>query len=605
MKSKILKLIPAFAGILILSGCNDLLDVPPQGQLTEEVIGQPNTLDMLVTAAYSALDGMNGDFSYDAPFNNWIYGEVRAGAAYKGGGGTTDISQFHEMEIHGNMAATDDLIDLVWTRYYSAIARCNTVIKNLTAVTPEEYPKKDIRLAEVICLRAHFYFNLLRLFNKIPFIDYDMTAEEALSVRNDERTRDQWLEFLAGEFESAAQVLPEVQDAVGRINKFAAYAFAAKVRLYKAFPQDAQNRFTGSTNSVELEKVVANCDQVINSGQYKLLSDFKELSLIEYEHSGENVFAVEYSINDGTPNGRYNRAALLNTPRGAGYGGDDFYKPSQNSVNSFKTDGNGLPLFDTYNDADLETRYQGVFDYNVDPRLDFSIGRDSIQWKTYTAVNYLKNSWSRDGATYGWYACKKFHVSPDDPNMWQGWPWGASALNQSIIRYAHVLLWKAEALVELGRQNEAIDLVNKIRQRAIDSKWVTDYYWNQQRNGVTVPLSDVGYYTPFPEGYAANYVIDLYRDGVNCSWTQEYARKAVRYEERLELLMEGDRFFDLVRWGEAEAFWNNEYQPRESLKRNYLVGTSFTAGKNEYLPIPTAQNELAGQIYTQNPGYTF
>ncbi len=598
-------LIPVFIVVLILTGCKDFLDVQPEAELTEDAIGgEPKTLDMLVTAAYSALDGMNGDRAYDAPFNNWIYGEVRAGSAYKGGGGTTDIASFHEMEVHGNIVATDNLINLVWTRYYSAIARCNTVIKLLMSVTEDDYPEQSIRLAEVKCLRAHFYFNLLRLFNKIPFIDYDMTQEEALAVGNDELTRDQWLEFLAEEFEAAAVVLPETQDAVGRINKYGAYAYAAKVLLYKAFPLDSENKFTGSTNSTDLEKVILYCDKVME-GPYKLIDDFKKLSLIEYEHSGENIFAIEYSINDGSPNGRYNRAALLNTPRGAGYGGDDFYKPSQNSVNMFKTDNNGLPLFDTYNNSHLETRYQGLFSYNLDPRLDFSIGRDSIQWKTYTAVNYINSSWSRDGATYGWYACKKFHVSPDDPNMWKGWPWGASALNQPIIRYAEVLLWKAEALIELGRQNEAIGLVNQIRERAINSQWVTDYYWNKQQNGETVPLSQIGYYTPFTEGYAANYVIDIYRDGENCTWTQEFARKAVRFEGRLELLMEGDRFFNLVRWGTIGTFWNDEYKPSESIKRNYLTGASFTVGKNEFLPIPTVQNELVGNIYVQNPGYTW
>ncbi len=597
--------------MMLFAGCKDFLNVAPEGYLTDENLGTTaESIDELVIAAYAALDGMNGDYCYNTPFNNWIYGEVRAGSAYKGGGGTTDIATFHEMEIHGNIDPANSYINDLWERYYYAIGRCNNAIRAIVN-SKVLYNNKEARLAEVKCVRAHFYFNLLRLYNKIPFVDYTMDEAAALKVTNTEMNRDQWLEFLATEFEEASKDLPDVPDNIGRVDKYVALAFAAKVRLYKAYPMDENNRYTGTVDKNEMEKVVNYCDQVINSGRYRLLDDFAQLSLIQYEHSGENIFAVEYSINDGTTNGRYNRNNLLNTPRGAGYGGDDFYKPSQNSVNMFKTDENGLPLFDTYNDNNLETRYDGLHKFSVDPRLDMSIGRDSIQWKTYTEVNYLKESWSRDGATYGYYACKKFHVSPDDPNMFQGWPWGASALNQPIIRYADLLLWKAEALVELGRQTEALPYINAVRQRAINSAWVTDYYWNKVQSGTMTmeeALKDGGYIPELSadgKSYAANYKIALYEDGVNCQWTQEYARKAVHFERRLELLMEGDLFFDLVRWGEIESYWNDDYCASEKHNRAYLENARFISGMHEFLPVPTAQNELVGLIYSQNAGYTW
>ena len=155
-------------------------------------------------------------------------------------------------------------------------------------------------------------------------------------------------------------------------------------------------------------------------------------------------------------------------------------------------------------------------------------------------------------------------------------------LNWDIIRYADVLLWKAEALIELGREDEALPIINKIRQRAKNSAYVKD--WTDKTKN------------------AAKYVIGLYEDGVNCDWTQDYARKALRHERKLEFAMEGDRFFDLVRWGVAAEVMN-EYFKAERAHRPYMGEALFTHGKDEYLPIPSAQIELSRGSYKQNPYY--
>ena len=155
-------------------------------------------------------------------------------------------------------------------------------------------------------------------------------------------------------------------------------------------------------------------------------------------------------------------------------------------------------------------------------------------------------------------------------------------LNWKLIRYADVLLWKAEALIELGRQDEALDLINQVRRRAKNSPYVTD--WTD------------------PTQPAAKYVIDEYKPGVNCTWTQDYARKALRFERKLEFAMEGERFFDLVRWGVAADVMNS-YFAYERTVRPYMGEAKFTHGKDEYLPIPADQIELSHGLYTQNPYY--
>jgi hypothetical protein len=157
----------------------------------------------------------------------------------------------------------------------------------------------------------------------------------------------------------------------------------------------------------------------------------------------------------------------------------------------------------------------------------------------------------------------------------------ASSKNTDIIRYADVLLWKAEALIELGRQNEALPIINDIRQRAHNS---------------TGMLMDV---SGFP---VSNYKMDTYKPGINCTWTQDFARKALRWERRMEFAMEGIRFFDLVRWGIAAEYINN-YFATEKTKREYLRDGYFTKNRNEYFPIPQKQIDFSKGLYKQNPGW--
>ena len=175
---------------------------------------------------------------------------------------------------------------------------------------------------------------------------------------------------------------------------------------------------------------------------------------------------------------------------------------------------------------------------------------------------------------------KRFWLSPESKDAEQGWPWGASALNWQIIRYADLLLYKAEALIELGGNGleEARTLINRVRARAMNSSYVKDF--------------------DDPSKDAANYKIGLYPAA---GWTQDYARQALRTEMRLEKAMEGERFFDLVRWGIAKETMNNFFAAEKD-NRIYYQNVSFETVE-EYFPIPVAQYNFSGGIYVQNPGY--
>lgn len=577
MKFKLVTLMILILGVFACS--DDFLDSKPQGKLSDEILSTPAAIDALCASAYAALAGPEGDNGvFLSPTTNWIYGDVRAETAYKGGGGISDIWEYHAFETFTGVYATNGLLDRKWFHMYISVQRANNAIRRLNEVSIEDVPLKDVRLGEMRFLRAHYFFELSRLFNKIPYFDENVETKDYINISNVEFTRDEILAKIADELKEAAVLLPPTQPEVGRVTKYAALAYQAKVTLYRAYKQNPANNQVTAIDQTLLGEVITLCDQVA-AGGYSLLSDFQQLAEVEYEHGAESVFGVEYSIEDGTDLGRINWSNLVCTPRGPVYGGDGFFQPSQNLVNSYKTTAGGVPDFDNYKNGNILKATDG-FLYNIDPRLDFTVGRLGVPWKNYTR-NYDER-WSREPATYGQYSCKKFVVGPGSPYMVKGWPWGASALNFQIIRYADVLLWKAEALIELGRQNEALPLINQVRKRAKNSNYVKKL--NSAVN-------------------AANYVIDEYKDGVNCNWTQEYARKALRFERKLELAMEGERFFDLVRWGVA-AETINDYISTEKVLRTYFNDeTRFTAGKDEYFPIPQAQINFSGGLYQQNPGY--
>jgi hypothetical protein len=576
----------------MLSACSDdFLENKPQGSLNDAVMGSSDGAELLVNAAYAALGGPEGqDWSvWCYPTSNWSFGEVRADNAYKGGGGVGDLNEIHRMEIF-DIQPDNGNLDSKWYHLYCSVQRCNSALKVLNAYSDDEITNRSSRIAEMKVLRAHFYFELSRLFNKIPYFDENVDTPDYTSISNDEYTRDQILSMIAQELDDAAKALPETQPEVGRIHKYIALAYEAKVKLYQAYQQDEQTHRVTSINKELLQEVVKLIDQVIASGRYSLLNDFQGLDLVANENGSESVFAIQYSMNDGTPSGgRINWSNLLNSPAGSSpYHGDGFFLPSQDLINAYQTDENGLPVFDYQSlpdfsvvsfDADGNYSLTNAT-HSVDPRLDFVVGRPSIRWKTY--ADSPCELWVRDQGTYGYNCVKRFWVSPESSDMFQGWPWGASQLNWQIIRYADLLLWKAEALIEIGSDlDQARNLINTVRQRAMNSPYVKDF------NDASKD--------------AANYNIGLYPA---TGWTQDYARKALRTEMRLETAFEGERYFDLVRWGIA-ADVMTKYINCEKDNRVYYQNANFTAEKDEYYPIPTNQYNFSGGLYTQNPGFSF
>lgn len=557
-----------FSCIILLAAlsCEDILDTTPKGVLSENELITPQNIEGFMTSAYAAL----GNDHYDAPFSLWPYGNVRSDDAYKGGSGTNDIQTFHFFEVSNNIRTDFGELDSFWYNCYVGISRANKAINALNQIDANEYQNKETRLGEMYFLRGHFYFMLKIMFKHVPYVTHETLPEEYNLISNRDLTNYELWEAIASDFEYAAAHTSESQSQVGRVTKNAAYAYLAKTRLYQAYEQDENNNVT-NINSQNLQQVIAATDKVL--GAYSLETDFGFNFLPgTYENGSESIFAIQYSDNDGTLHGRLNFGDVLSVPQGLGC--CDFHKPSQNLVNSFKTSPDGLPMFNDFNNVDL--KYDQLNSYKVDPRLYHTVAIPGLPYK-YREDYIYAESWVRSPGTYGYYASLKENVAPDCSCYVNIDPFYGNSKNRIVIRYADMLLMRAEALIELGRQNEALPLINEIRARAAKSTTLTS-------------------------SYTSNNFINEYEDGVNCNWTQDFARQALRWERRLEFAMEGNRFFDLVRWGIATETLNT-YYTEEKTKVSYYQDAGFDQGKEEYCPIPLAQINFSQGLYKQNKGY--
>ena len=581
MKNKILSAICAICVIGGFVSCSDFLEEQvPQATLTQDEVKDPKYIDDVLTSAYAglvAIEDMNSSFSL------WNY-DTRSDDAYVGGASFSDGEPFHRLEKGTGVMTTDWPFASIWSKLYKYLSRVSLSL-DMLAVADQENATIQQRTAEMKFLRAYGHFQLKRLFKKIPFVNkYNMTEEDYNNLSNTEYTNDEGWQQIADDLEEAYRVLPEKQAEKGRPTKAAAAALLAKVYLYKAYHQDdANSNKVTSISEADLQKVLEYTTPSIYTGAgYGLEADLHNNFRPEevYENGKESIWAIQYSKNDGTTWGNLNFANRLIVPciPKVTDSGNDFYKPSQSLVNAYRTTSSGLPYLDNAPAADYEVGSAET----VDPRLFVTVGVPGTPYMFNTDYMMAKsNTWSRAGSgMYGWNVSLKQNVDPalideylfNCDNQW------ASSMNRIVLRYADVLLMRAEAEAQLGNTAEAIVLVNQVRQRAAD-------------------MAKSSIVAGYPVKYGVHYAVKDYTG----TYGKEDALKIVKMERRLELAMEAERFFDLVRWGDAAAVINKFYA-EEGEKMNFLSGSMFTADKNEYIPIPYEQITASNGHYTQNCG---
>ena len=527
---------------------------------------------------------MLGDCWYSYPFNLWPYGDVASDDCLKGGSGTTDTG-YHPMEIWSTLTSTPGEFDELWYRLYCAVSRCNRAL-----VSVEEYGEAKLgaetarqREAEVRFLRAHFYFKLVTMFRQIPWIDEEVYKNNTQEqTRNDEFTYEQLFQKIIDDFKMAYDVLPAEQADGGRVNKIAAASYLAKCYLTLAWGDGYE-----ATNGVahinqDYMKKVVEYTATVKASKYGYLEDFGDIFLPEYKNSKESIFAVQCSDykDDNTTFGRANWSNMLNGCWGIWSCGWDFHKPSQNLVSAFKTK-DGLPDFENF-DKEIAYPVNGKpTAQKWDPRLFHTVGMPTFPYK-YEAEYTMTKANSRTPNTYGYYTSMK-EVPQRSKGETYNSPWQAFAMNDYVFRFSDVMLMRAEALIETGNLQEARTIINDIRQRAKNSVEKHIQYAADQ--------CDIALY---PESY--------FQD-------KETARKCLQWERRLELAMENGRYFDLRRWGIASKTLNAYFEKEMNdvydgqTYAQYLKDAHYTAGKNEFYPVPYNQMYYVPGLYTQNKGY--
>ena len=575
-----------FAGLVgcaltaTLTSCSNFLEEQvPQATLTQDEVKDPKYIDNVIISAYAGLvtiEDMNASFSL------WNY-DTRSDDAYVGGAEFSDGEPFHRLEKGVGILTRDWNFGSIWGKLYNYLSRVSLSLDVLAAADQNNATIQQ-RTAEMKFLRAYGHFQLKRLFKKIPFVNkLNMTEDDYNNLKNTEYTNDEGWQQIINDLEDAYKVLPTAQADKGRPTKAAAAAFLAKVYLYKAYHQDdAKSHKVTSINSEELQKVVEYTNLALyTSAGYGLETDMHNNFRPEeqYENGKEVIWGIQYSKNDGTTWGNLNFSNRLIVPciPKVHDSGNDFYKPSHNLVDAYRTNSNGLPYLDDF----AATDYYVGSNETVDPRLFITVGVPGTPYMFNPS--YMMNEsnvWSRSGGTYGYFVSLKQNVDPaytdiylfNCDNQW------ASSMNRIVFRYADVLLMRAEAMIQLGQISEAITLINQVRDRAA----------GLAKNSVVAN---------YPSKYGVHYAVGKYKD----SYSKDEAMKIVKMERRLELAMESERFFDLVRWGDAATVINKFYTD-ESRTMNFLSGSVFTADENEYLPIPYEQIAASNGNYEQNIG---
>ncbi len=587
--------------VITVGSCNkSFLERVPIAGISENTLLTKHGVEGMLIGTYSILNGtarfnaadFNNGISNSLVFNI-VSDEAKKGCIYVAGPEWDAIENYTVNPTQVHIADR-------WKSIYTGVHRANETIRLLNKLPEGTFTTEEALqvLAEARFLRGVYHLEAVKLWRHVPYIDESVVFGADDIFKSNETIP--WASVEA-DFEFAGNNLSATKANIGRANKWAAKSFLAKVYMF-------QNKWTEA--KPVLEDIIAN-GVTSNGTKYKLVDKYGDTWNPRTKNSSESVFAVQMAAvaNDGGYNG--NAGESLTTP--VPYGGN-WYQPSFNLANSFKTDAvTGLPLLTSFNDVPMHsdmgvgltdpfTPYTGT----IDARLDWTMGRRGIpylDWGIFD-LSFLIN---QDGGPYChiksafWEADKETSLG-----SFEGWAFVTST-NYTMIRFADVLLWAAECEVEIGTLAKAEEYVNLVRARAANPDGFVKTYINNS--------NPQGGFTNTP---AANYFVGLY-SGEFTANGKDFARESVRFERKLEFGMEGVRVFDLQRYDLQQPGYMGDLLDKYNEDENrfymdltglpYLItnGYKFPKGKSEVLPIPQREIDLSvvdgASVLKQNPGY--
>ena len=597
----------AFAlGTLTMStGCgDDFLVQTPVSSTSEATLSNAEGLDYLLTGAYSTLNSMlsSAGGMGEASLTNWVWGDIAGGDANKGST-ASDQPDLTQIETW-NWSTANSYIKNRWDAVYESVKRCNAVISLATKLV-DQLPNAEQVIAQAKFLKGFWMYEGIRIYGPaIPYVTVeDFQANTDPQVTNVDESGNYvyiW-DKVAQDLIDAANVLPETWPAgqEGRATKWQAKAVLAKLYMNWSSPYDGSAGYGTGNKWSEVASIL---DDIIANGKdakgtkYTLADTYD--ALWHYETSdwtGESVFDVQFTFNGTTSQTNSPHHTNATEFSGAlGYGGWGFYQPSYEFVNSHIVDAAGLPAdFATYT-AHAPLTPVGTPDTDLsvftDPRLDVSAGRFGVPYLDWGTPNNVA-AYIRDYGNGGMYFNKKGH-------SWKAERAGAAtthpvstAINYHIIRFAEILLMRAECYYQEGNYAKVIEIVNQIRTRAAQGFVAADdttegsYVMENKIDGTTT------------EGAAANYRIGSYPASYA---NAAQAREALEREYRLEFGMEGHRWFDIARWGKV-ADVLNAYAKAESQYLGKFVNTYSPSWVN--FPIPQAEVQTAQGRFVQTQAW--
>ena len=575
MIKKIYKSIFLLSVIALAYSCGKgFLDAKPQGVLSEAQLANTKGVESALIGAYGIMNGnISGTWgNYSSGPSQWLFGEVAADDAHKGSN-SSDQSPMNDIELH-NVLPSNDNLPTMWRVYYEGIIRCNSTLRLLNAVQSGSGEKFSEERATQIAteakmLRGHYYFFLVRVFKNIPYVDETMTTQDATQVTNDKDV----YPMIEADFKAAVAGLPQDYTKplgeVGRVDKYAAEAYLGKLYLYQKKYSDA----------LPLLKDVITHKPALASLAFD--ANFN----IKTKNGAEGILVAQSIINPDGSGDNANVGDMLAGLYGNSPGGCcGFYQPSVDLVNAFKVGTDGLPYLDgTYRTnpykSDQGLSGTALDNYKLDttlafdPRLDYTVGRRQVKYRDW---GVLVPGWIRDQAFAGPFVAVKqmINVADFSGNVANGANY-LTAQNVNIIRLSDVYLMAAECAVETNALEDARTWINAVRTRAGNLAPVLTAYGNP----------------------AAKYLVKTYPSFSS----QDYARKAVQFERRLELALEGHRYYDLVRWGTAKAVLESYM----TFEKKYVAASQSTTvftytDWDKGMPIPQEQMDRSQGILTQN-----